>query len=219
MSFNKARGSPERKLAIPKTLGLKHIDGTVLHLCRPHRYSEHFLSWWCHTSRHHIYPEGKKDWPLFWLSTACHSQGLAECRSGQCFPSTFQCDGDEDCRDGTDEENCSQSKCVSPTPCVPSCRLPAEPSKALAVTSCSHGVPPYILPDCLVQRSSQRWPTQKGFLVVNRMLEHHTRTVIPQGRRWRLNTYPEWEIWFMVMGKVNTMIKEKLSTQYSIKLD
>lgn len=42
--------------------------------------------------------------------SACHSQGLAECRNGQCVPSAFQCDGDNDCKDGSDEENCSESK-------------------------------------------------------------------------------------------------------------
>nr|XP_012626333.1 atrial natriuretic peptide-converting enzyme-like isoform X2 [Microcebus murinus] len=45
--------------------------------------------------------------------SACHSQGLVECRNGQCVPSAFQCDGDEDCKDGSDEENCSNSQ----TPC------------------------------------------------------------------------------------------------------
>nr|XP_012626332.1 atrial natriuretic peptide-converting enzyme-like isoform X1 [Microcebus murinus] len=46
-------------------------------------------------------------------TASCHSQGLVECRNGQCVPSAFQCDGDEDCKDGSDEENCSNSQ----TPC------------------------------------------------------------------------------------------------------
>ena len=33
-----------------------------------------------------------------------------ECRSGQCIPSAFRCDGDEDCKDGSDELDCGEDR-------------------------------------------------------------------------------------------------------------
>lgn len=33
--------------------------------------------------------------------------GQATCRNGQCIPTDYRCDGDRDCEDGSDEDQCT----------------------------------------------------------------------------------------------------------------
>ena len=43
------------------------------------------------------------------LNTVCRAEEF-QCEAGeQCIPAGFQCDGERDCQDGTDERGCSET--------------------------------------------------------------------------------------------------------------
>ena len=43
------------------------------------------------------------------MSSYCYSYQF-ECNNGRCVRDNYECDGDNDCGDNSDEENCSDSK-------------------------------------------------------------------------------------------------------------
>ena len=47
-------------------------------------------------------------------ATDCSGNHQFNCTNTRCIPSEFLCDGDNDCSDNTDEQNCSESSCLLP---------------------------------------------------------------------------------------------------------
>lgn len=123
----------------------------------------------------------------FWPFLACLSQGLVECRNGQCIPSTFRCDGDKDCKDGSDEENCSYGECAVSVCWAPeraplvALSLGVEPRGAWGFS----GVPRGRIPDCLMQRSSQHWSARRPLWWVSS--SNCQGTITPEAGEWKRN--------------------------------
>lgn len=51
---------------------------------------------------------------LFILDYPKCTENQFECRNGHCIRQDYVCDFDDDCRDGSDEDNCTSKPCVLP---------------------------------------------------------------------------------------------------------
>ncbi|CAJ0956021.1 unnamed protein product [Ranitomeya imitator] len=63
----------------------------------------------CHYANQAVYPQATNRW-----SPPMPEREEARCPNGQCIPRDYLCDGERDCKDGSDELNCG-----TPSPCEP----------------------------------------------------------------------------------------------------